>query len=136
MEMLFYAHSGLRYLVLLAGVVALIYYAYAIGTKKGNERTSRVLGSIFIGTLDLQVLLGLLMVVLGLFYPALIGHLFMMIGAAVVGHVAMVMARSADTPERAVAIRLMGVVFALVLIAGGILAIGRSIFGSGVPSIT
>lgn len=135
MDMLFYAHSGLRYLVLLAGIVAALYYGWAVATKKGSERTGRILGSIFVGTVDLQVLIGILMVVLGLFYPALIGHLFMMIAAAIVGHVAMVMARSA-TPDRAFAIRLLGVVFAIVLIVGGILAIGRSVFGSGVPSIT
>ena len=135
MEMLFYAHSGLRYLVLLAGLVAALYYLWAVATKKGSERTGRILGSIFVGALDLQVLIGIVMVALGLFYPALIGHLFMMVGAAVVGHVAMVMARSA-APERAFAIRLLGVVFALVLIVGGIVAIGRAVFGSGVPSIT
>ncbi|HUE97563.1 MAG TPA: hypothetical protein VMN39_12960 [Longimicrobiaceae bacterium] len=135
MEMLFYAHSGLRYLVLLAGFAAAAYYGYAVATKKGNERTARILGSAFVGTLDLQIVVGVVMVVLGLYYPALIGHLFMMIGAAVVGHVALVLARSAPSPERAYAIRLMGVVFALVLIAGGIMAIGRSIFGSGVPSM-
>lgn len=135
MQMLFYAHSGLRYLVLLLGLAALAYFAYALITKKGNEKTGRILGSAFVGTLDLQIVLGLLMVILGLFYPALIGHMFMMIGAAVVAHVAMVMARSSATPERAFAIRLLGVVFALVLIVGGILSIGRAIFGSGAPSM-
>ena len=134
MEMLFYAHSGLRYLVLLAGIVALAYFGYAIGTRKGNEKTARIVGSIFVGALDLQVVLGLVMVILGAFYPALIGHMFMMIGAAVVAHVALAMARSSPVPERAYAIRLMGVIFALVLIVGGILAIGRQVFGSGVPS--
>lgn len=135
MQMLFYAHSGLRYLVLLAGVVALLYFAYAAITKSGSEKLGRVLGSIFVGLVDLQILLGIGMVVLGLFYPALIGHLFMMVGAAVVAHVAMAMAKSSPNPDRATAIRLMGVVFALVLIAGGIMAIGRAIFGSGAPSM-
>ncbi len=34
MKMLFYAHSGLRYLVLLMGLVALAYFAFVLATKR------------------------------------------------------------------------------------------------------
>ncbi|MEX2583233.1 MAG: hypothetical protein WD766_08155 [Gemmatimonadota bacterium] len=135
MQMLFMAHSGLRYLVLLVGIAALIYFGYAVATKKGDERTGRVLGSAFAGLVDLQIVLGLLMVAFGLFYSALIGHLFMMIAAAVVAHVAMVFARTSPNPSRGNAVRLLGVAMALVLIIGGIMAIGRSVFGSGAPTL-
>jgi heme A synthase len=135
MRMLFFAHSGLRYLVLLAGVIALLYFAYAVATKSGNERVSRILGASFAGLIDLQALLGIVMVVLGLFYSALIGHIFMMLGAAVVAHAAMVLARSSPEPARANSIRLMGVVVALLLIVGGIMAIGRSPLGAGAPTM-
>jgi hypothetical protein len=135
MRMIFMAHSGVRYLVLLAGFVAVLYLAMAVFTKRPNDRVARILGSTFVGLMDLQVLLGLLMVALGAFYPALMGHLFMMIGAVVVGHVAMKMAKSA-APPRANVIRLAGVVVALILIFGGILAIGRTIFGTGSPSVS
>lgn len=134
MRMLFFAHSGLRYLVLLVGVLALGYFVYALATRNASERTSRILVSSFAGLVDLQVVIGLLMVALGLYYPALLGHIFMMVGAAVVAHVAMSLARSSP-PDRAVRIRLLGVVVALVLIVGGIMAIGRSVLGTGVPSI-
>jgi heme A synthase len=135
MRMLFFAHSGLRYLVLLVGFIALLYLAYALFTKKGEEKLGRTLGSVFVGLLDLQMLLGILMVVLGNFYPALIGHLAMMVGAVVVGHGAMAMAKTAEPAERRNALRFGGVLVALLLIIGGIMAIGRSVFGSGVPSI-
>jgi heme A synthase len=135
MRMLFFAHSGLRYLVLLAGIAALAYLAYAVATKGGNERVARILGGSFAGLVDLQAVIGLAMVAMGLFYPALIGHIFMTIGAAVVAHAAMVMARKAQPPERAHSIRLAGVAVALVLIVGGILAIGRSVVGSGSPTM-
>ena len=94
--MLFFAHSGVRYAVLLAGFIALVYFAYAAATGKGSEKVSRILGATFTGFLDLQILLGIGMVVLGLFYSALIGHLFMMIAAAVVAHASMAMAKSAE----------------------------------------
>ena len=136
MRMLFFAHSGLRHLVLLAGLVALGYFAYAVATRAGNERVARIIGSTFVGLVDLQLVIGIVMVALGLFYSALIGHLFMMVAAAVVAHVAMVMGRNTDPPARGNAIRLAGVAAALLLIVGGIQAIGRSVFGtSGGPSI-
>ncbi len=135
MQMLYSAHSGVRYLILLIGIIALIYFTYAVVTKKNDETKSRVLGSVFTGVLDLQGLLGIIMVVMGLYYPAVIGHLVMMIGAIVVSHASMAMAKTAQPPERRNAFRLAGVVVALLLIVGGIMAIGRSVFGSGVPSV-
>jgi heme A synthase len=135
MRMLFFAHSGLRYLVLVAGLAAIGYFAYAAASRSGNERVARALGGAFAGLIDLQVVIGLIMVALGLFYPALIGHIFMMIGAAVVAHGALILARGAQPPEKANSIRLAGVAVALVLIAGGILAIGRSVVGTGAPTM-
>ena len=135
MRMLFFAHSGLRYLVLVAGILALVYLAYSVLTRRGNERTGRILGAAFAGLLDLQILLGILMVVLGLYYSALLGHLFMMVAAAAVAHGAMALARSSPDVARANSIRLLGVLISFALIIGGILAIGRSVFGSGAPSI-
>ena len=134
-NMLFYAHSGLRYLVLLVGIVAVLYFLYAAATKKGEDRGGRILGSIYTGVLDLQIVLGLLMVVFGTFYPALIGHLVMMIVAAVVAHVCMVLARSPNHAARAATIRLVGVVVSLALIVGGVMSIGRSLFESGAPTV-
>jgi heme A synthase len=135
MRMLFFAHSGLRFLVLLAGFAALGYFAYAVATKSGNERTARILGASFSGLLDLQVVIGLVMVALGLFYSALIGHLFMMIGAVAVSHGSMVLAKNTPDRSRAMGIRLLGVVVALLLIVGGIMAIGRSVLGTGAPTM-
>lgn len=136
MQMLFYAHSGLRYLVLLAGILALLYLAFAEARGKTDDRVGRILGSAFVGLIDLQALLGVGMVAMGLYYPALMGHIVMMILAAVSAHVAMAMSRSAEPIDRRNKFRLGGVVVALALIFMGIRAIGRPIFESGVPSIT
>ncbi|MQA91234.1 MAG: hypothetical protein GEU90_13545 [Gemmatimonas sp.] len=135
MQMLFMAHSGVRYLVLLAGIVALVYFAYAVASKKGDARTARIVGSAFTGLIDLQIVLGLLMVAFGLFYSALIGHMFMMIAAAAVAHGSMRFGRSAPDVARGNTIRLLGVAVSLALVVGGIMAIGRSVFGSGSPTL-
>ena len=132
---LFYAHSGLRYLILLIGVAALINSALALRSERPSNSSDRVLMAAFSGLLDLQLLLGVGLVVSGLLYPALIGHIVMMVLAAVVAHGCAVLARKNTDPRRGHAMRLAGVLGALVLIVGGIMAIGRSVLGSGTPSM-
>jgi hypothetical protein len=135
MTFLFHAHSGLRYLVLIAGIAAVAYFAFALATGRTAERPARILTAMFVGFLDLQIVLGLLLMVAGIFYGALMGHLVMMLLAAAAAHGASVMARRSADPRRALQIRLAGVVVALLLIVGGVMAIGRSVFGSGAPSV-
>ena len=127
---IFHAHSGLRYLVLLAALVALIVTALGTFGRKPYERPSRISMAAFTGLLDLQILLGIVMVVLGCFYSALMGHLMMMILAAVAAHGCSVYARKQADGRRAHTVALVGVVLALVLIVGGISAIGRSPVGT------
>lgn len=123
MNALFEAHSGLRYLVLLAGAIALVYFALGLASKKPAGKPVRILGSIFVGLLDLQVLLGLAMVAMGRWYPALAGHLAMMLLAAVLTHALLVLNRKRTPPG--FALPLIAVIVALVLIVGGVFAIGR-----------
>lgn len=134
MNALFYAHSGLRYLVLLAAVVAISYYVYALVDRRPVDRGARVLGAVFVGVLDLQILLGLVLMATGIYYGALIGHLVLMLVAAAVAHGSGVAARRAEGPRRYHAIRLVGVATATVLVILGIMAIGRDVFGTGLPT--
>lgn len=129
MNFLYHAHSGLRYLVLLAALVAVIALAYALATGR-TGRATRILPAIFTGLLDLQVLLGIGLVMGGLFPDAVVGHLVMMVIAVIVAHGASILAGRAAEERRAVVIRLAGIVLALLCIVGGIMAIGRSVFGS------
>ena len=129
MNMLYMAHSGLRFLVLLAGLGALI--ALAIGGFSGRSvRAARGLTSAFTGLLDLQIVLGVALVIGGIFYGALTGHLTLMLVAAVAAHVAGVRARRESDERRANRTRLIGVAVALLCIVLGITAIGRGVFTS------
>lgn len=134
MNALFYAHSGLRYLVLLAAVVAIVYHAYGLFARRPVDRVARVTGSAFVGLLDLQIVLGLILMMAGIFYGALMGHLVMMVLAAVAAHVGGLVARRSADPKRYYTARLAGMVTALALVYLGVAAIGRSIFESGAPS--
>jgi heme A synthase len=127
MEFLFHAHSGLRYLILFVGVVAALYYAYARVADRPRGKGDRVLFAAYVGMLDLQLLLGLAMVIGGTFYPALMGHLTMMVLAVAAAHLFSVLSRRSEDSRRAHGLSLAGVVLSLVLIVGGITAIGRDI---------
>ncbi|HSH44805.1 MAG TPA: hypothetical protein VK966_03060, partial [Longimicrobiales bacterium] len=98
-NILFHAHSGIRYLVLLAGVVALVYMLWNMTRSRPWNETGQTLLGVFVGVMDLQVLLGLILLLLRPFFPALIGHIVLMLLAVSVGHVASAMNRKRP-PEK------------------------------------
>jgi heme A synthase len=127
-ETLFTIHSFMRYLVLLAGAGAIITAIIGWGKAGLPPRAERALAGAFVGLLDLQVVLGVLLLLTGFpFYGALIGHLFMMVLAAAAAHGAAVMARRREPARSGSPVRTIGFVLALVLIVGGIMAIQRSV---------
>jgi heme A synthase len=135
MTFLYLAHSGLRYLVLLAGLIAVVYFAAAFFSRRPDEKAGRILMSVFVGVLDLQIVLGLLLVIGGIYYPMVIGHIAMMLLAAAAAHVYAVRAKRASVPATAHRFRLIGTLLALGLIAAGISAIGRGLFETRAASI-
>lgn len=124
---LFHAHSGLRYLVLLAGAAAFLYSIVAAVSGRPWDRGGRVLLTAFIGLIDLQVLIGLILVFVWPFYPALWGHIVLMVLAAVAAHFTSIMIRRRQTVEKNHLTAALGVAGALILLVGGITAIGRSV---------
>lgn len=123
---LLHAHSGLRFLILLLGVVNLLLLGAGLATKKPFGKLHRILGASFVGTLHLQVLVGLGLVAMGRWYPALIGHVVMMSIATVVAQVAMAVNKKRPTPG--LQLPLVGVLLSLACIFGGVMAIGRGLF--------
>jgi hypothetical protein len=126
---LFHAHSGLRYLVLLAALVAAGVLVQALVRGKAFDRLGRIVVAVFVGALDLQVLLGVLLLTQFPWYSALMGHVTMMPAAAIAAHAFSVANRRRGEGRQSNALALAGVLVPLVLIVGGILAIGRPIVG-------
>lgn len=127
-ETVFTIHSYVRYLVLVAGVGAII--TAIIGWRAAGlpPRAERALSGAFVGLLDLQVVLGVLVLLTGFpFYGALTGHLFMMVLAAAAAHGASVMARRREPARSGSPVRTVGFMLAMLLIVGGIMAIQRSV---------
>jgi len=127
METLFQAHSGLRYLVLLVGAVALVWFLVGSILQKPYRPPAPAALATFAGLLDLQVLLGLTMWAGGRRPERVVEHLACMIAAVVVVHLVSIVQRRRRDPT-GYALPLAGVTLALALIAIGIRALGRSIF--------
>jgi hypothetical protein len=127
--MLFYAHSGFRYLVLLTGLLVVGYAAYGLATGRPYDRTMRILSAVFTGAIDLTAFLGVSYLFVGTFYPQLGGHIVTMILAVVVAHVVSGVMKRRPVEQRTYAPHLVGALIVLGLVATGILAIGRPIVG-------
>ena len=126
MDILFQAHSGLRYLVLLAGVVALVWFLVGWIRQKPYRPPAPAALATFAGLLDIQVLIGITMWAGGRRPERVVEHLASMIGAVVVVHLVSIIQRRRRGPT-GYALPLTGVTLALVLIVIGIRALGRSI---------
>jgi len=127
--MLFYAHSGLRYLVLFAGILVLGYAVYGQATKREYDKTMRILAAVFTGSIDLTVLLGVAHLMSSVFYPQLSGHIASMVLAVVVAHLVSAVMKRRPIAERTFMPHIVSTLIVLGLIATGIMAIGRPIVG-------
>jgi hypothetical protein len=120
---LYQAHSGLRFVVLLAGLTMVAMCFAGLMQKQPFSKAGRIVGAVFSGSLQLQVVIGAALALMGLWMPRDIGHVVMMVAAAVLAQVMLSKNRRAAQPNW---VRpLIGVGGALVLISAGIFAIGR-----------
>ena len=132
MNILFSAHSGLRYLVLLAALLAILALTYSVATGR-SFAIARTLATSFAGLLDFQIVLGIGLVMGGMFPDAVTGHLMLMVLAAIVTHAGFIVGQQSTSDRRELGIRLGGILLALALIVVGIMALGQSVLGHSAP---
>lgn len=125
--MILHLHSGIRYLVLLAGIAVLAYAVYGLVTKRDFDQTMRKLGGIFAGLFHLNILVGLGLLFTRTFYPQLAGHILTMVFAAVVAQIVPSVMRRRPMEERTYGPYIVSTLVALGLLVAGLLAIGRSV---------
>ena len=123
------AHSGLRYLVLLAGLATVVWgIRLLVGGRHHDDRlynlaaTSRLL-------LALNVFLGVAVLFSGRFYPAVGLHIVAMLFALATGWIVPTVMRRRPEEERTVVPYMVGVGVSLGLVATGILLLGRPVVG-------
>lgn len=127
--MLLHAHSGIRYLVFLAALAIIVYAVYGMATGRPYDKSMRVLSAIFTGLLDLMILLGVVLLFTGMFYPQLGGHIVLMVLAAAVAHIVHGVMKRRPPEKQTYAPHVVGTLVALALVAAGIMAIGRPLVG-------
>ena len=123
MDALFAAHSGTRYLVLLAGLIALVWFVFGLGSNRPLSRAASIMFAVFVGLLNLQGLMGIVLLIGGHRPPGIWTHVSLMILALTLAN----SMRKASRKSTGYGQPLLGVAGALALIVVGILAIGRPI---------
>lgn len=128
---LMHTHSGIRYLVLLLGIAVIVYALKGAFTKAPYDNRMRVMGGVFALLIDLNVLIGLALILTRSFQPFLVGHVILMIFAAGAGHIVPSVMKRRPMEERTYLPHAVGAVVALGLVVAGILALPAGmIFGS------
>ena len=127
--MLLQAHSGLRYLVLLMAVVVIGYAVFGLVTKRSYDKRMRIFSGMFVGFMDLTVLLGLANLFAGTFYPQLGGHIVTMILATALAHVVHGVMKRRPPEAQTFTPHIVGTLIVLACVFGGIMAIGKPLVG-------
>jgi hypothetical protein len=120
---LLHAHSGLRFLVILAAAIALAVLAWGWSAQRPFAGQSRASLVVFVATLHLQVVIGFAMLFVRPLYPAIMWHMLLLLAAAGVAQAASIFARKQPEVKRAHGVALAGVGLALLLIFAGIMTI-------------
>lgn len=128
--MLFYAHSGIRYMVILAGLAVVAYALLGVAGRRPYDPRMRVISGLFAMFLHLNVLLGLGLLFTRPFAPYLIGHISLMVFAAVAAQIVPSVMRRRPMEERTWLPHLISGVVSLGLIVAALMAIGAPVFGS------
>jgi hypothetical protein len=116
-------HSGIRYLVLLSAVATIVLGAARRALPAG--RRLHAIWKAFVGLLDLQVLVGVVVLITRPFQPRFIGHFSMMLLALAAAHATGVAFRRRSAERQTGGALMAGALLALVLVVAGILALGR-----------
>jgi uncharacterized membrane protein YphA (DoxX/SURF4 family) len=122
-------HSGLRYLILVAGIAMVGYALYGQVMGKPYDKRMRLLGSGYAMLMHLQILAGIAMLFGGMFDPRAGVHIITMVFAAASAQIPVSVMRRRPEAERSFGpIAVFGAV-SLVLVALGIVALGKPIIG-------
>ena len=128
--MLFYAHSGIRYMVILAGLAVVAYALVGVAGRRPYDPRMRVISGLFAMFLHLNVLLGLGLLFTRPFAPYLIGHISLMVFAAVAAQIVPSVMRRRPMEERTWLPHLISGVGIRGLSGAARMAIGAPVFGS------
>jgi hypothetical protein len=127
---LFYSHSGLRYLALVAGLAVIGYALRGAMTRRPHDKNMKNLAITFRLLMDGTLFIGVAMVMTGYgFYNDLGMHIVLMTLATVVSHIVPAVMRKRPQAERSYLPYAVATSVALALVALGTVVIGRPVVG-------
>jgi len=128
---IYYAHSGIRYLILAFGVMALAYAILGLVRRRPYDKTMRMLASAFAGMIHLQIIVGIALLISGAGrFGASVGvHFVVMAFAAAAAQLPASVMRRRPPDERTYGPHVVLTLIAIALIVSGVMAIGRSPLG-------
>jgi hypothetical protein len=125
MEFIVGIHSLVRWLVVVVAVVAVVRYALVMAGKAQPSGMDRGLISGYTGLLDLNVLLGVIIIVgLGEWETVQIEHAVTNIIAVVVAHIFAQRAKKMEDAKLKARTNLLGVVISILIIVVGVAFVG------------
>ena len=120
MDIVLWLHSLVRYLVLLGAIIGLLKALFASPSQIASDSSDRIVMVVFLGLLDLQALLGVLVILLGGLRGPL--HPLLMVMALVLAHwLGTLVRRAPQTNGRALRLALYGAPLAIILFGLAIL---------------
>lgn len=127
---MFYAHSGFRYLFLLAAVAVIGYAIYGLAARRPYDHRIRMLSVLLMLSLDLTSFLGVAVIFsTRTRYAGLGPHIVTMLFAVVTLHMVSAVMRRRLPEERSYGPHLVSAVVALALVWVGIAALGKPLIG-------
>jgi hypothetical protein len=125
MDFVLTLHSIVRWFVVLVAVIAVVRYALVMAGKAQSSGMDRGLISGYTGLLDLNVLLGLILIIgLGEWETVQIEHAVTNVIGVVVAHFFAQRAKKIEDPKIKVRTNLLGVVISLAIIVVGVMFVG------------
>ncbi len=122
MDIVLLLHSLVRFVILLVAVVGIVKVLIVLVQKSQPDRIDQMLASAFTGLYDLQVLLGLLLILLGGLTQAI--HPIVMFVGVILAHGLQAMTKRAQGTS-ATMYRLALFVIPLIVILAGLATIGH-----------
>lgn len=131
MDILIFIHSIIRWLIVIVGLIALVKFLFGWLAKKSFQPMDKGLMSGFVGLIDLQAAVGLILFIWGIVQSGLVRyraeHAFTMILALILAHLSLRWKNADDTTKfRNYALIIIGV---FVLIYAGIYVLPQGWFG-------
>ncbi|HBY97704.1 MAG: hypothetical protein M5U01_02440 [Ardenticatenaceae bacterium] len=120
MDIVLSLHSLNRWLIIALAVIVTLLSAWGYFAKRLYTPLEDRLGLIYVALLDIQILLGVLLFLLGHISQSSVLHALVMLTAIVVAHIGRARARRANLPAAKHVMQGLGSFLSLAIIGGGL----------------